>query len=385
MGVITGFGSIYVNGVEYETDGASVDIDGVSSIETDLGVGDVVTLRGTVNADGVTGTATAVSATDELEGYVLANNLAADGTGTLIVMGQTVTVSADTIFDSDNPASITGLVAGDIVEVSGFSSGDGQIFATRIETKNAAEDIELKGVIANLDASSFSIGSLIVDYSSASEVPAAMADGLYVEVKAETMPTDNGDGTYALTATKVELEGDGDMDIDGDEGDEIEYQAVVTSIDGLINTPPTIEVNGIEVIIGELEIEEDNLATADLAVGMTITVEGEKNADGILVVKEIEAEEMATDEAEGLVESVDATLGTVTIAAASGSMNFTVTNSTRIYDERDEGVVPVHYFSLADVAQGDFLEIDYYVDSSSGENVATKLERDDVPDLVVTP
>lgn len=48
-GVVTGFRSIYVNGVEHETGRATVDIDGVSSIETDLGVGEVAEIEGSVN------------------------------------------------------------------------------------------------------------------------------------------------------------------------------------------------------------------------------------------------------------------------------------------------------------------------------------------------
>ena len=42
VGVVTGFGSVYVNGCEYETDSASISVDGQSATEDDLSVGDVV-------------------------------------------------------------------------------------------------------------------------------------------------------------------------------------------------------------------------------------------------------------------------------------------------------------------------------------------------------
>ena len=158
VGVVTGFGSIYVNGVEYETGGATVDIDGVSSVETELGIGDVVEIDGSVNADGTTGTANSVVATDELEGYVF--DVSTLSTGSIIVMGQIVTITLDTVFSSDSIASIDLLANGDIVEVSGFSDGLGNITATRIETKNADTDIELKGLVTGLDrtAQTFTIG-----------------------------------------------------------------------------------------------------------------------------------------------------------------------------------------------------------------------------------
>lgn len=384
VGVITGFGSIYVNGVEYETSGATIAIDDNPGLETELGVGDVVVLKGSINPDGLTGTASYVSASDELEGYVLdVSGLNPDGSGSLIVMGITVQVNADTIFDNDSSsalADITDLSAGDIVEVSGYYAGEGQVFATRIEAKDSLEHIEVKGVVADLGPTTFTFGSLIIDYSAATELPSNLANGLYVEVKADSMPTDNLDGTYTLQATRIEVERGEDREIEGDEGDEIEYQAVVTNIDGLGETPPSFMLNGVQVIVGELENEDDHISLAELAVGMTVKVEGELNAEGVLVVKEIEAEEGATDETEGLVEALDLEAGSVTLSTPGGSMSFSVRSTTRLVDEQDEGVVPLHYFSLADVALGDFLEIDYYSDDASGLNIATKLVREDRPD-----
>ena len=89
-GVITGFGSVYINGVEYETDNASITIDGSQSAETNLGVGEVCALQGSVNVDGVTGTASAIICTDELEGYVLDVSSLTNGIGTMNVMGKSL-------------------------------------------------------------------------------------------------------------------------------------------------------------------------------------------------------------------------------------------------------------------------------------------------------
>lgn len=367
-GVITGFGSVYINGVEYETDNASVTIDGSQSAETDLGVGDVCVLQGSVNADGVTGTATAVICTDELEGYVLDVSSLTNGIGTMNVMGQTVTITADTVFDSDTKASIADLVANDIVEVHGYSDGTGNILATGIETKNAATDIEVKGLISNLNSNlmTFNLGSLLVDYSSAADVAANLADDLYVEVK-----TQDPLSGLTLIASKVEIEEDGSLDIDGEEGEDLEVQGVVSNI-----TATSFDFNGTTVLFASLETGDD-FDVESLVEGMIITVEGYIDANGNFVVEEIEEDHASENEAEGLVTGTTDT--TITVSVNSVDMTFTVNNETRMIDEQDEGVTPVFYFSLTDIAIGDFVEIDYYTDDISGNKIATKIERDDSP------
>jgi hypothetical protein len=48
-------------------------------------------------------------------------------------------------------------------------------------------------------------------------------------------------------------------------------------------------------------------------------------------------------------------------------------------DEQDQAVTPVFYFSVTDIAVGDFAGIDYYTDDISGNKIATKVEREDPP------
>ena len=371
MGVITGFGSIYVNGVKYETGTASFSIDGSSDTETSLGVGDVVVLEGTVNSDGITGTATAVSCNDELEGYVMdLSGLNPDGTGTINVMGQTVTVTLDTVFSSDSLANINALSVNDIVEVSGFSDGMGTVLATRIETKNAAEDVEIKGVVASLNtvAMTFTIGSLTVDYSAASDVPGNLADGLYVEVK-----TDSPLSGSTMIASVVEIEDDGDMDIDGDEGEDMYVQGLVSDV-----TSTSFRFNGQLVEFASLDLDDD-FDLSSLSDGMMIVVEGYIDANGNFVVEEIEEEHGSELEVEGTVTAKTET--TVTVSDSGSEMTFTINNNTRMIDEQDQGTTPLHYFSLADIAIGDYVEVEYYQEEGTGNHVATEVEREDAPSI----
>jgi len=375
VGVITGFGSIYVNGVEYETDTANVQIDGLASVETSLAIGDIITLQGTVNPDGTTGIATTVISNDEVEGYVLdTSNLLMDGTGTINVMGQIVTITLDTVFDGNTLATINDLSVLDVVEISGFPDGTGNILATRVESKNTAEDIEVKGTISALDTTgqTFKIGALLVNYSSATAVPANFVDGSFVEVKTTSALTGDVTAGFTLIASKVELEDD-DSDIEGDEGEELVVQGMVSNIDST-----GFNFNGTRVEFASLETD-DNFNIASLVNGTMITVEGHINASGNFIIEGIEDEPESEAEANGLVTAVTAT--TVTLLDTGTSITFSVNNDTRMLDKQDaNNIVPLHYFSLANVSVGEYLEIEYFIDATA-TNIATELKRDDAPTI----
>lgn len=389
-GVITGFGSVYVNGVEYETSSASYSVDGMPKYsDDDLDVGMRVTLQGTVNADGKTGTANYISYADELEGVVMdVTDMLPDGTGTMNIMGQTVMVSMLTVFESHvaGIASVTDITAGNVVEVSGHSSGTGTIVASRIEVKaldlaGYGGEIEVKGVISATDpaAETFEIGSLIVDYSNAmrDDLPAdpgAWAD-LYVEVKANSAPVDNGDGTYTLTATKVEREGDGHIRLNAHEGDEVELRGIIMAV----SSPTDFMLDGQAVTIaaGDDSTDDHKIAMVDVTmIGRMVEVEGYIDANGVLVAHEVQLEDgddSSLSEYKDYVQSIDMGNGTVTL---QGGQTIAVTSNTIMHDCLDSNAE--HYFDLADLRSSDYLEVYAYTDAS-GNLVAAKLERDDGP------
>ncbi len=367
-GSITGFGSIYMGGNRYTTSGSSISADGKVVAETELNIGEVctITLAGPVDTASATGVATSVSCDDELEGYVMENNLDANGVGNLVVMGQTVKVTADTVAEFD----LTTLVANNIVEVHGFSDGKGMIAATSIELKNSAEDVELKGIVTSHNPNNFTfmIGSLTIDYSGASEVPASITDGLYVEAK--TLQPLSGS---TMLASKVEIEDGGNKGIDGEEGDEIEVTGIVSNI-----TDTSFDFNGSTVAFSQLDLDDD-FDLSSLTEGMIITVEGYIDANDNFVVEEIEDEAEATDETKGHVVAKSDTSLTITAIEGSVEMTFVITADTRKKDERDEGgYTKDHYFNMSSLAENDFVEVKYYV-AEDGSKVATEVERDDDP------
>ena len=70
MGTVTGFGSVIVNGITFNTNTTTFTIDGRPGTQADLRVGDVVSVVGPINAGSATGTATSVTFDDNVEGPV---------------------------------------------------------------------------------------------------------------------------------------------------------------------------------------------------------------------------------------------------------------------------------------------------------------------------
>lgn len=200
-GTITGFGSVYVNGVRYDTSRASVYKDDDRATENDLRIGQIVRVRGSVAEDGGSGRTDRIDFDDNVEAPIDSIDLT---NGVMVALGQTVLVSGDTSFDDDiSPRSLAGLAVGDLVEVSGFVDSTGRILATRIERDDDGGPYEVTGKVAELDtvARRFTIGGLRVGYSAAmlEDFPSgAPSTGDTVEVKGTQV---TADGT--LLATKV--------------------------------------------------------------------------------------------------------------------------------------------------------------------------------------
>jgi hypothetical protein len=207
FGVITDFGSIFVNGVEYSTSGANIVINGVPNRpEIELRRGMAVRVEGTINPGGTTGTATLVEFLGDIEGAIDAAPVISGSNGTFTIYGLVIRTDKNTVYD--NVTNLAALQAGDIVEVSGlFNANDGTFAATRIEKQVLFRKVELRGLISNVNASAttFVVGpSLIVNYATATlrNFPAGgPASGMFVEVKADAVPA-----AGTLTATRVNHE-----------------------------------------------------------------------------------------------------------------------------------------------------------------------------------
>ena len=361
VGRITEFGSIYVNGIKYETDTSTTfTINNQPGDESGLAVGMVVRLSGSKDAATATGTAVSVDYNSLVTGPVdILFNTATDMLG---VMGQNVSVNSDTVFEGYvAKPTLEDLVISDIVEVSGFSDGDsGEILATRIELKPPTTTrFEIIGNVTSPTPNSFMIGALNIDAIGVS-IP---AEGTLVEAEGNA-PLAGG----RLQADDISTVGNGDGTI-GDDGEEVELEGQVT-VNYDVGTR-RFSLNGqvVEIITGAT-IEGGT--TTDLVTGRIAEVEGVMDGD-ILLAEEIELEARDEDKSELLTQlgvgNVDPLNETVTLMNKVIQVN----NSTIFESDRDTEET----FTLADLISSDYLEAKVFDDA--GTLTASKLKLENTP------
>jgi hypothetical protein len=365
-GTIDGFGSIFVNGIEFNTDNAAIFVDGVPASEPDLSVGMVVSVEGTINEDGVTGEATVVIFDNELKGPIqaIAINAQAD-VMTITILDVNVTV--DRIATTFENTTFDTLAVGDFVEISGFPEGLTDLRATHLEKRQDAyvegdSEIEIEGTISALTDTTFQLRTYTVDYTGAdlSEVAdSTLLEGMYVEVKG----TLSGD---QLIATQVEEERSFSDSLEAD--DDFSLQGTVTNYVDDSN----FEIAGVPIDASNAGKKPDTLVIAD---GVLLEVEGTWDGD-ILIATEIEAREGEL-KLEASVDSVDLEQSIVTLRLATGTVQVLVDSRTRF----DDDVSDLRNFGINELSAGDFVEVEAYL--NGGQLLATELDRDDPDDEIV--
>jgi len=348
-GTITGFGSVFVNGVEYSTTGGTtfdIDDNAVAS-QAELQVGQQVTVQWSSSDDGVTRRALQVIYDDSVEGPITAGSID-PATQSFVVLGQTIVVDADTSFAAPL-IDLDSLADGNAVKVSGLLSnpaGGVVVRATRIERKTPGGQIEIRGTVSNRTGNTFVINGQVVLTTGAPpaiiDTPSGVvSNGDFVEAEGTVV---NGAGQ--LVATRVELE-DGEERI-GADGDEAEVEGYVT----LFTSPSSFSVSGVPV-------QSSVAATGGtVALGAKVRVKGEFNAAGAIVASEVQVRSGAGGSPVdtrilALVDSV--TVGTGQLVLL-GVIIQTDAN-TRFEDQSNDNV---RSFSLADLRAGgnpDFVEV----------------------------
>ena len=145
-------------------------VDGQPASQSDLAVGHMVVVKGTIDDDNSNAVAESVDFDDNVEGPVSSVDVAANS---FVVLGQTVLIGDATSIDDSCPATLNDFLTVAAVEVSGQVMADGSILATRIECKTVAGEMEVTGVVSNLGADTFMINALVVDFTA---IPAAIDD-----------------------------------------------------------------------------------------------------------------------------------------------------------------------------------------------------------------
>jgi len=331
-GPISGFGSIFVNGVEYSTAGAHIQVDDQPATESQLYVGDIVTVTGTLNADGKTGTATQVNFGGNVEGSVDSVDAAHQ---TLTVLGQTVLISAGTIFDPGiQPTDITGIAKNARVEVSGYANSLGQIVASRIQLAPTGDALRVQGVVRGLDAAAltFQVNSLVVDYSGAT-LTGTLGNGRTVAVQGTKL---TGNSELDATAVQVVPALGGEADSEGD------IAGVITAF----TSNAAFTVQSVQVTTNASTRFQLNGVT--LGVNVRVEVEGSFDASGDLVATSV----VATPEGAGLVRGTVASLPTPTSVMVDG-VTVVTSAATELEDNSSQMLRP---FTFSDLNVGDYIE-----------------------------
>ena len=376
-GTITGFGSVYVNGVKYETDNTTVYTidDSPGSSDDDLAVGMRVTVSGSVNTDGVSGTASSISFNDDLEGPV--SNLVDVGNDGLIrtftTLGRTVRISSDTTsFDTSGlpvPFDFGSIANDGHVEVSGFLDSNNVMIATRVELKDqtfkTSSIVEIKGTIENTDTNlqTFNLvgaASTTISYAGAvidNNLPGGVADDAFVEVKGQCPST----LCATVNASKVESGFD-----DFNDNDKVEVEGIITSLTDQNN----FEVNGIPVDASNNPTKIP--ASLTLAKDMEVEVEG-SISNGTLIATKIKDES----------EDIKVTAKVSDPAFSSDSFQVTpvtglpitvkIDKSTEVEDEL--GTITNSDNVISNLSLGDYVSVEGY-DDGTGTIIASEFERE---------
>ena len=358
FGTITGFGSIFVNGIEYEIDDASFDVDGdLTANQDQLKIGMVVTLNTTEFDDG-TFEANNVVYDDAIEGPITSDPVVpASGDTDLklfTVLGVDVVInSATTTFDN---SSFETLKLNDIVEVSGFVDANGQILATLIEKKGelvpgdpSMNIVEMHGIITALTENiSFSMNDLIIFYDGDTpldDLDNGLMVGLTVEVK----------GFYDViqgSITALEIEGeDDDLDRIVSSGTLLSLQGLIagfTNVAGII----TFTINGIIVEIDTSTSMVPQIILDQLVEGLQVEVAGIVE-NGILIADRVEIRE-GKSKYEAEVKSLDLSAQTLRIGfpLINGDILLKLDTQSKLEDEDSNSI------SLSDLSSGDEVKIE---------------------------
>jgi hypothetical protein len=317
-GAITGFGSIIVNGVRFDESSARVsNDDGTAASKDDLKLGMTAEVHGGAISDDGTGpkaTATDITFGAALVGPVAAVNATAKS---LVVLGQTVLVLDTTVFDERLVGGFAGITVGMLVEVHAqLDPTTGAYTATRIGTTQALAGFKIRGIVANLDttAKTFTMGGTLISYAGVTSVPAALANGLLLAVRLQTVQVA---GVWVATRLGAGAPPVADSDA-------ARLKGTITAF----TSTTQFSVNGIPVDASKAEFDG---GSTGIVLGAQVDVRG-TSSNGVVIASKVSIETPEAQRAEGFelhgaVTAIDTTAQTfvlrgVTVSYGSPNVQF---------------------------------------------------------------
>jgi len=367
-GTVTGFGSVFVNGVEFDTTGATRNIDDVVTISngvndsTVMGSGMVVTVTGTVNPDGMTGSATSITYDEIVSGPVKAAPVEDPDRvhKTFGILDLTITVDRNTtIFVNTDYLS---LQMNDVLDVSGFLDDAGTLVATRLEKTGVFGQgtiVETRGTVGGFDGiDTFTIRTLSVTFDGNTvfeDLPGSVSSGQFVEVNGVLQ------GADLILASRIQRE---DSELSNFNGD-VSVEGIVTSFAGIGN----FLLDGVPVDASSATFNPANLAGM-LANNQRIEVEGTVTA-GMISARRVEQRSGEVKLA-GQVTATDVSGRTFSLEIVAGQPPIAVMVDSRT--QLEDELLHVQPFTLLQMNAGDPVLVQGYLDNN-GNVVAGEVKR----------
>ncbi len=350
-GSATGFGSVFVNGVEWDTSEAEIIINGVPATESALKVGMVLAVTGRFTA-----TNRGVAERIEADQLLLAPVEEILSGKRLAFLRQDVRFDEATVFEN---ATAEALQPGTVCAVWGFPRRSGASLASLIECSGepyvaGATMVEVEGEVRDLEDNGFFIGDLSVDITAAQINPTAGAlrNGARVEVIG-VQPDAGG----ALRAQRVRIE----TPRPPRPRERLRVQGLIADFQGLQN----FTVNGLPVDASNAKRrDKTGLEPAD---GVHITLRGRASEDGVVVARRYKLLPPAATEYAARVDTVDEA------AVSFAVFGLTIrTGETTLFD--DKSSAHLRTFGLADLRAGDYVEASVYA-QADGSRIAGSVVR----------
>jgi hypothetical protein len=270
-GTITGFGSVIVNGLRYDDSAASVRDEEGSRSRSDLKLGMVVSVDGSIDSDGLA-KASKIGFDSALLGLVTDVDSKAD---TFTIIGQTVHVDDSTVFDASLAQGLGSVQKDQLLEVHGFlNAATNTLQATLVERKTGSNKFKISGLVQNLQTSNKTLQIGSVTLSIPNSQLQGLANGRFAKFRLEPrVPT--GTASWTVTAYSVTSSSSSSQE-------RAEVEGLVTQI----ISPTQFSVSNIVVDAANASFPN---GTTTVAVGNRIKAKG-KLVNGVLLAQEVKAE-----------------------------------------------------------------------------------------------
>ncbi len=323
IGEISGFGSVIVNDVDFDTQKTQVVVNGQAAgagneaVRKELALGMVVRVEGRFSGND-TGKADRIVFTENLNGPVTMIELLDSVVKKIVILGQNVIVDDRTQFKDTDFDSLS---VGDVLRISGWPDETGIIQATYVaKTIPADGEAAVKGMVTEVDVRQkiLQINQLTVDYSEAD------LEGFPDDQPAVGQLVFAGgflDANDVLVATQLRLVDDLGLD----DADDVEIEGIVTQF----SSPQ-------EFILGTTPVQTDGATTFQGIEADEIFIGARLFIKGALFKGRLLADEVVAKDKVNIQGQVADVNGTEIRLKGLDNLIISVSNLTKIFGDADQ-------------------------------------------------